>query len=711
MFALLWLGVTALGSQDPQPTGAPAPNVVEYTLEIGHETAPSAPRRSNGIAINGTIPGPTLRFREGDLARIVVRNLLGDDETSIHWHGLLLPNAMDGVPYLTTERIPPRGEHTFEFELRQAGTYWYHSHTGMQEQVGVYGALVIEPREGLAALHAELRVDREVVMVASDWTDESPHEVMRTLMRGSDWYALEKGNVQSVVGAWRRGKLGEFFARERNRMPAMDISDVAYDQFLVNGVAEARFVEAEPGERILVRIVNASASTYFHVTSAAGPLEIVAADGLRVVPVEVARLLMGVAETYDVVVTMPDSGEAVELRATAHDVSGHASLVLGPVDVEVLHASDPPPPELYGMDEALRAGLASVSQPKGEAVATDDRPFAPYALLRTLEPSDIALAAEERGVRTIQMRLTGDMERYIWSIDGKTLAEEPVVRVASGEVVRIEFVNDTMMHHPMHLHGHFFRVVTAAGAHSPVKHTVDVPPMGRRTIEFIANEEPGDWFLHCHILFHMDAGMARVVSYAEQGEDHEPTVDPRMLEPLFFFLDAAFLTHMAEGHAMVMKGRDDFFVHWHGGYDSHSDTDEHGGAHGGAHGSGHGDDDEREIDLGWSRYFGPNLSSVLGYRFTNEDRADDRFFGGVRYRLPYLVHATLTLDDEFDARLELEKSLQITGRGALFGSVEYDTNTYGDWAAGVTWTLDKELGLIAQYDSDHGFGVGVTIRL
>jgi len=704
VFVPLVIGFGALGAQELTEQGQSVPRIVEYTLEIAHEAAPTPPRSRPGISVNGTIPGPTLRFREGDRARVLVKNLLGNDETSIHWHGLLLPNAMDGVPYLTTAPIPARGEHLFEFDLRQSGTYWYHSHTGLQEQVGIYGAIVIEPREGLAALHAELGVDREVVMVVSDWTDEDPKEVMRTLVRGSDWYAIKKGNAQSIVGAWQQGKLGEYFARERTRMPSMDISDIAYDHFLVNGVAEARFDEAEPGERVLVRIVNASASTYFHITSAAGPLSIVAADGLRVQPVDVKRLLMGIAETYDVVVTMPEDGDAIELRATAHDLTGHGALVLGPADAEVLRAEDPPPPEIYGMGEMLRAGLSSVSQPKGEAAATDERPFAPYALLRTLEPSEIAREAEARGVRTITMRLTGDMERFIWSINGRTLAEDPVVKVSSGEVVRIEFINDTMMHHPMHLHGHFFRVVTAAGALSPVKHTVDVPPMGRRTIEFVANEEPGDWFLHCHILYHMDAGMARAISYAQLGEDHEVSLDPKMIEPSFLFLDAAVMNHMTMAHVMWMKGREDFFVRWHGGYGDDGEGMGHN-----ANDGGH--DEEREIDLGWSHYFDPNLSSVLGYRFTNDQDAEDRFFAGVRYRLPYMVHASLTADDELDVRVELEKSLQITARGALFGAVEYDTNTYTDWSTGVTWTLLKELGLIAQYDSDHGFGVGVTISL
>ena len=676
----------------PAPSEA-SPRVVEYTLTIAREEAAVAPRKRRGIAINGSIPGPTLYFREGDHARVNVVNRLDDDEASIHWHGLLLPNAMDGVPYLTTKRLEPHAEHVFEFDLRQSGTYWYHSHTGLQEQEGVYGAIVIEPREGAAALHANLGVAREVVAVLSDWTDESPREVMRTLMRGSDWYSIKKGNAQTLFDAWKRGKLSQYFAREESRMPAMDISDVAYDQFLVNGQPEARASEADAGERVLVRVVNASASTYFHLTWAGGPITIVAADGQPVQPVDVRRLLIGIAETYDIVVSMPATGEALELRATAHDGTSHTALVLGRLDAPVVRALDPPPPEKYGMNEMLSAGLSSISEAKGLAAASEERPFAPYELLRTREPSRIALAAQSRGVRAITMRLTGDMERYLWSIDGKTLAEASPVRISSGEVVRIEFVNDTMMHHPMHLHGHFFRVVTAAGEFSPIKHTVDVPPMGRRTIEFVADEDPGDWFLHCHILYHMDAGMARVVSYLELGAEHQPVLDPAMIAPTYLFLDAAVLSNMTEGHVMLMSGRNDFFARWDTGYG----IEDH--------------DSKGEVDLGLSHYYDPNLSALAGVRFTSKEHAEDRLFAGAHYRLPYLVYATVSADTEADLRFELVKSLRLGARWSLAGHVEYDTNTYTDWKLGTTWTATKQIGAIVQYDSEHGLGVGVTVRL
>jgi hypothetical protein len=245
----------------------------------------------------------------------------------------------------------------------------------------------------------------------------------------------------------------------------------------------------------------------------------------------------------------------------------------------------------------------------------------------------------------------------------------------------------------MHLHGHFFRVVTAAGDFSPVKHTVDVPPMGRRTIEFVADEEPGDWFLHCHILYHMDAGMARVVSYLELGADHQPALDPAMIAPSYLFVDAAVLSNMTQGHAMLMSGRNDYFARWHSGYGND------------------GNDEMREVDLGLSHSYDPNLSALAGYRFTTKQHAEDRVFAGARYRLPYLVYATFSADSEADLRFELEKSLRLSARWSLEGRVEYDTNTYTDWKLGTTWTVTKQVGAIAQYDSEHGLGVGVTVRL
>ena len=677
-------------------SGLAGGGVVEYDLRISAQRLAPAGKTVTALTINGGVPGPTLTFAEGDFARIRVHNDLLVQQTSIHWHGLLVPNEMDGVPYLTTPPIEPGESHLFEFPIRQAGTYWYHSHTGLQEQRGVFGSIVIHPRV------RDLNADRDHVVVLSDWTNEHPQEVMRTLMRGSEWYSQTKGTAQSILGAWRRGVLGEYFARERSRMPPMDVSDVAYDAFLANGEVRHR-LDAMPSERVRLRIINAGASTYFHLSSAAGPVTIVASDGQRVKPVEVNRLLIGMAETYDLIVTMPPGGEAVEVRATAQDVSGHASIILGRGDL--LEASDPPRPDLYTMKAAVAAGIESVNPARGGDARTSDRPFAPYALLEAVESTALVQAQEDASrVREIELRLTGDMRRYRWGFNGKTLAEDSVIPVSKGEILRITLVNDTMMHHPLHLHGHFFRLLNGKKDVAPLKHTVDVPPMGKRVIEWVADEEGKDWFFHCHMLYHMDAGMARVFSYQNQAPDHRVRFDPKLLNPRFVIINAAVQSHMTMGRVGLMQGRNDFLTRWDIGLGSHGSG--HGDGSGGSH-----EGEDREIDLAWSRYFNSNFSSITGYRFSDVPNTSDRFFGGVRYRLPYLVQSELTLDDRGDLRLSLQKQFMLTTRLGAFVAAEYDTQTFGEWETGFGWTLAKKFGLVASYHSDHGTGVGLSVRL
>ncbi|HRQ87437.1 MAG TPA: multicopper oxidase domain-containing protein, partial [Bacteroidia bacterium] len=537
-------------------------DVREYDLRIAEQRwSPDASLRPvRALTINGSLPGPTLRFREGDVARIRVHNDLKREETSIHWHGLLLPNAQDGVPGVTTPPIKSGGSHTFEFELRHAGTYWYHSHTGLQEQQGVYGSIVVEPRGGVTE-----RADRDEVVVLSDWTLERPEEVMRTLMSGNDWYEFKKGSIQSVLGAARAGELKAFWEREKSRMPAMDISDVAYDAFLANG-QRSHASAARNGEAVRLRFINAGASTYFYLQSATGPLRIVAADGPAVKPIRVNRLLVGMAETYDVLVTVPAKGRW-ELRATSQDGSGHASVWLG--EGEEHPAPDIPRPNLYNMDDHLLAALGDDEEviPATDAAALSaepERPLSPYARLRSTGPTRFAASLPQR---TIPLRLTGDMERYVWSFNGKTMAEDGVIRIKRGEVLRLELVNDTMMHHPMHLHGHFFRILDSRElADAPLKHTVDLPPMSKRTVEFEADES-GDWLFHCHLLYHMHMGMARVFSYEEQGPDHMPDFGGHDADPLHFMASGSFQTHMSMGMASFMNARNDYYAMWDIGWD------------------------------------------------------------------------------------------------------------------------------------------------
>jgi FtsP/CotA-like multicopper oxidase with cupredoxin domain len=652
-----------------------AGKVVEYDLTISEQRLAPAGKERTALTINGGIPGPTLRFREGDTAVISVHNSLKREETSIHWHGLLVPNPQDGVPYLTTPPIKAGTTLTYTFPLTHSGTYWYHSHTGLQEQRGVYGSIVITPKGG-----EHVRANREHVLVLSDWTNEKPKEVMRTLMRGSEWYSIRKRNAQSIFGAYQAGQLKEYIAREKVRMPPMDLSDVAYDAFLINGQPSSS-LPGRPGERVRLRVINAAASTYFYLHSATGPLTIVAADGPAVRPAKVNRLLIGMAETYDVIVTIPRSG-SWEFRATAQDNSGHASLFLG--DGEPNRAEALPSPNLYAMDEMLVSALEDKETPL-DTMLDQERPGAPYAFLRSTKPT----AFTGKTPRELTLRLTGDMKRYIWSFNGKTLAEESTIPVREGEVLRLKLVNDTMMHHPLHLHGHFFRVVNRHGDHSPLKHTVDVPPMGTRIIEFHATEQ-GDWFFHCHLLYHMDAGMARVFSYrASREPGYEPSLDPKLINPWFFMVNGTLMNNMSMGNAIAMTGRENFGIMWDYGFKDHR---------------------EYEIDFYWSHYFNPNLSSFAGYRITNEPESEDRFFAGVAYRFPYMIESSLAVDSQADFRIGIGREFQLTPRLSLYGDLEYDTNTQWEWSAGASYLLNKQLSLSTGYNSDHGFGAGVGFR-
>lgn len=670
--------------------------VVEYDLTIAETELSPAEKRRTALTVNGGIPAPVLRFTVGDTARIRVHNRLPREDTSLHWHGILLPNVMDGVPGVTTPRIRPGGTFTFEFPLTHAGTYWYHSHTKLQEQAGIYGGIVVAPRGG-----EKVRASADHVLVLSDWTNESPGEVMRTLMRGMDGYAIRKGTKQSILGAAQAGRLREYFRREWSRLPAMDISDVAYDAFLINGQRRVA-LDSRPGAPVRLRLINAGASTYFYVESATGPLTIIAADGVDVRPIRQKRLLIGNGETYDVLITPPRTG-AWEVRATSQDASGHASAWLGS---GVEHsAPDMPRPDNYSMSVALAAVLDALDETgdltDAQALAEEKpRPLSPYRRLRATKDTTV------RGTlptRKIALHLNGDMMRYIWMFNGKTIAEESVISIRRGEVIQFELINDTMMHHPIHLHGHFFRVLIEQGKYSPLKHTVDVPPMTRRTIEFLANEEK-DWLFHCHILYHMMAGMSRVVSYAEQGPAHQPDLSAEPLDPFYFMLDGSVQTHMGMGMATLMNQRNNFTLAWDAGWQRMSE------GHAGSTGEHSHAGLEYEADATWTRYINQNFSVFAGWRFTNAKDEKNRAIGGIHYRLPGLVDSIVQLDSEGDVRVGIAKTFALTERLSAFGRLEYDTGSQWEWTAGATWTLTKQLSLITQFDSDHGFGGGLAFR-
>jgi len=756
--------------------------VVEYDLEIAWQKITINHKSGEGMTINGTIPGPTLYFTEGDTARIRVRNTMAVS-TSIHWHGILVPPNMDGVPMITQPPIDPGATFTYEFPIRQNGTYWYHSHSGLQEQRGLYGSIVIAPKKGMG------KTGQDRVVLLSDWTKDSPDYVLQTLKRGSEWYALEKGAAQSIFGAIRAGRLGGYSRRELQRMPPMDLADVAYDYFLANGLPETE-ITAKPGEKLRLRIINGSATTYFHLEFGGGEMTIISADGIDVEPLASQRFLIGVAETYDVLVTVPASG-AYEFRATSHDGSAHTSIWIGSGE---RHPAPPVPrPDLYeamqhaglgalfsltpagtmgmsdmmvgmgmfdkpgmaamhdmehGVDQAMNSHAAMAMEEMGQEqadpamkghilkgseqaktessggmmadrmrehepaggrsfgrrfgllaadissrgqLATDGGPARPWPLYRQLRsPVSTALPAG-RAVREVRLTLDGDMERYAWLLNNKPLSESDHILIREGEVVRFIMINRTMMHHPMHLHGHFFRVVNGQGDHAPLKHTVDVVPMSTTVIEFYGNEV-GDWFFHCHLLYHMKAGMARLVHY----QDFEPSpavksVRSGLYKDHWYYSGVAeVLSNMTEGELSFANTRVMVDMSWEVGWEKVAE-------------------EEWEFigRLGW--YVNRFTSFFAGGRSEGVRSREHGSVGilGLSYLLPLNIKTRVWVDSEGESRVIFAKEFELTPRLALHGETEYDSLEHWEGAVGLQYMLTRHLSLAAKWHSEYGFGGGV----
>ncbi|MEI6461076.1 MAG: multicopper oxidase domain-containing protein [Verrucomicrobiota bacterium] len=654
----------------------PQAKVVEYKLTIAELTLSPAGTPAQVLTINGGTPGPTLHFKEGDVARITVTNGLADDTTSLHWHGVLVPNLEDGVPGVSTPIIAAGKSRTFEFLIRQHGTYWYHSHTGHQLQRGVRGSIVIEPKT------PTIRADHDQVVMIGDWTNEHPAEVQRTLLRMSDWYSFRKGTAQSLLGAYQAGKLGEYLDREKALVPPMDLSDVAYDAFLMNGQRRLQ-LPGKPGETVRVRLINSGAASYFYLGAATGPLKIISADGQDVVPFEQKRLLMGPAETYDLLVTIPADG-SWELRADAQDGSGAVSAWLGE---GTAHAATPTPaPERYGMSAYLTSILDQLDPEPG--AKESERPLSPYAKLRSATPHTVATSHRE-----LTLKLTGDMIRYAWSFDGLEPHEAEAIKIKEGESLRVRLVNNTMMHHPIHLHGHFFRLVDANDkdpATSPLKHTVDVPPMSVRTIEFTANEGQGDWLIHCHLLYHHLTGMVRTIRVtAADGAEPPHPPGTHSMPSTYAWGQAAFTTANYTGFITLQDGRNNWNINWDDGVKG-SDGHEH--------------------EMSYQRYLGTRLSLFTGYRSNTMDGGSDGFFLGANYRLPYFIDFKISQQSGGELRFGVMKMLQLTERLSLDLGFRHGQLTGTSRMANLNYLLTKSFSLTAGYSSDFGAGIGLLTR-
>jgi len=722
--------VKTLGDNKP-------PRVVRYDLYVADTTVTFGGKAKRAIAVNGQIPMPTLTFTEGDTAEIHVHNRL-KESTSLHWHGLFLPNQYDGVPYLTQMPIEPNKTHVYRFPIIQSGTHWYHSHSGLQEQIGMYGSMILNKRKE--------PVIPTIPVVLSEWTNMMPHEVDRRLHNANDWFAIKKGTTQSYAEAIKGGHFKTKLTNELKRMTAMDVSDVYYEAFLVNGKNQYQVPnKLKAGDKVRLRIANGGASTYFWLTYAGGKITVVANDGNDVTPVEVDRLIIAVSETYDVIVSIPEN-KSFEFLVTPEDRTKSASLWLG--NGEKVPAQKLPKLKYFEgmkmMNEMMDMNgnlvqmegmkmqnqvmdmntvmYAELDDAGVDTVASDSHkvhdmgsnkgakgPMTTlnYDMLRSPEKTVLPKAP----TREMEFQLTGNMNRYVWTLDNKTISEEDKILIKKGENLRIILYNNSMMRHPMHLHGHDFRVINGQGDYAPLKNVLDIMPMERDTIEFSASES-GDWFFHCHILYHMMSGMGKIFSYENSPLNPEipnPKLAQRKLfadDRMFHFMaENDFASNGNDGMAMLANTRWSIGAEWRLGYNKmHGfETETHIG---------------RYIDrMQWLMPFvgfdwryrkmevGEPETNIFGQKSTKDKRS--MFSVGLAYTLPMLVIAQAEVYHDGNVRLQLmREDIPVSKRLRASFMVNSDKEFMG----GLKFITTKYMGISAHYDSDMGFGAGLTLN-
>lgn len=745
-----------------------AQKVVRYDLFVRDTTVNFTGKEKRAIAVNGQIPMPTLIFTEGDTAEIYVHNEL-NEETSLHWHGLFLPNQYDGVPNLTQMPIKPQTTHLYRFPIIQHGTHWYHSHTGLQEQIGMYGSMILLKRNDDATFRKGIDDLPTIPVILSEWTNMKPEQVHRRLHNASDWFSIQKGTTQSYFEAIQQGYLKTKLKNEWKRMNAMDVSDVYYDKFLINGESPSfnsgnitpslnpenitpSFSSGiitpsfNPVNKIRLRISNAGASTYFWLNYSGGKITVVANDGNDVEPIEVDRLLIAVSETYDVIVSIPNDSIAYEFTATSEDRTKSTSLWLG---TGIKKLMDPMPrlkyfegmkmmngmmkmngnlddmgmnmslnqmdmnvvmyPEITGNIEKKEKmkGMVMNDENQYKANALSDIVTLNYSMLKS--PTKTTLPASP--TTTLKFTLSGNMNRYVWSINNKVISEADKILIKKGENVRIIIYNNSMMRHPMHLHGHDFRLLNGKGDFAPLKNVVDIMPMETDTLEFNANVY-GDWFFHCHILYHMMAGMGRVFTYQNQPANPE-IPNPKLAQRKLFADDRMFhlmlendvATNGNDGMAMYSNTRWQLGSEWRLGY-----NDTHG----------------YEIENHFGRYIGrmqwfmPFIGYDYRYRKLGINEQERNIFGqtntkdtrqsfsfGVQYTLPMLVklETEIFLNGTFLIQLKRD-DIPVSKRIRMNLMVNSDK----EYMLGLQYILTKNIAIRTHYDSDMGFGAGINFN-
>ena len=723
-----------------------AQKVVHYDLYVKDTLVNFSGKEKRAIAVNGQIPMPTLTFTEGDTAEIVVHNEL-KESTSLHWHGLYLPNKEDGVPYLTQMPIEPGETFIYRFPIIQSGTHWYHSHFGLQEQIGMYGSLILLKKKDDPTFRKGIDDLPQATIILSEWTDIKPENVHRMLHNASDWFAIKKGTTQSYAEAIKAGHFKTKIINEWKRMNAMDVSDVYYDSFLINGKTSSQLTQYKGGDKVRLRISNGGASTYFWLSYAGGKITVIANDGNDVEPVDVDRLLIAVSETYDVVITIPSDNKAYEFLVTPEDRTKSASIYLG----DGKKSSMTPLPKLkyfegmkmmndmMKMDGSLddmgmemsynQMDMNSVMYPEVSGKTTDSGhdmgemnmtahdnhqkkasklTTLNYAMLRsptkTILPIDVP-------VKELRFELSGNMNRYVWSLDNKVISETDKILIKKGENVRITLYNGSMMRHPMHLHGHDFRILNGQGDYAPLKNTLDVMPMETNVIEFNANVE-GDWFFHCHILYHMMAGMGRVFTY--EGQAPNPIIpNPKLAQRKLFADDKAFhfmaendfATNGNDGMAMLSNTRWSINTEWRLGYSNH-----------------HGYETETHIGryIGKMQWLMPFVGFDWRYRKMEDGKIEKNIFGqsntkdnrtvlsaGLEYTLPMLFKAQAEVFTDGNFRFQLGRmDIPVSKRMRM----DVMWNTDKEYMAGLRYILNRNISVRSHYDSDMGFGVGLSLN-
>lgn len=747
---------------------------VRYDLYVKDTLVNFSGKPARAIATNGKLQAPTLYFKEGDTAEIYLHNQLKKN-TGLHWHGVILPNEMDGVPYLTTKEVKPGETHLYKFRISQNGTYWYHSHEGTQEQIGMNGILVFQKRED----QPDKKFDADIPVLLGEWTDENPKQIMRKLhMDQGDYWAVKKGTVQSYSEAAKVGHFGTKLLNEWKRMEAMDVSDVYYNNFLINGAVSSDYKNLKSGDKVHLRVANGGSSSYFWLNYGGGKITVIGNDGNEVEPVEVDRLIVGVSETYDIVLTIPEN-KSFEFRSTSEDRQGHASLWLGNGDKieaptlpklmlfegmkmmngmmemsgdmkpmtmtmgnqmmdmnEVMYPEIPESQRMATMKHmnemmGMKDKSSNMKMDHGEMTMDSNTEMDHSKIdmdvdmtvdhsmhnmgtsdMKTIKrlnynmlKSPFKTILPDDNVKELKFTLEGNMRNYLWTLDNKTVAESDKILIKKGQVLRITMYNNSMMRHPMHLHGHDFRLVNSQGEYSPLKNVVDMAPMETNTIEFAANQD-GDWFFHCHILYHMMAGMGKVFTY----ENSEPNPqlpnkeasykkflsENRMISTTAMLDVASNKLHFEN---MTMVG-----ARWMNVNEFHSNYKF--------------DHYEGSVKVG--RFVGKYQWAMpyVGFRTNKTHDMAKTWFGqnvmpenqnvaiaGIRYILPFLITADTNVDHNGKVRLELGRegipiSPRIRGSFAVNSDKEFDF--------GLKYILQKWVSVSTNYDSEFGFGAGLT---